>query len=101
MRAEQVVEIEVIDGECVTSLYPPNEKILEAAAKRPTPPLYIARWMMFPDGLVPLEYAWANPAPIKKEGQIPTKLQRILWPQWLDLIEREKATRTGHIGPVG
>jgi len=26
--------------------------MVETAEKRPTPPLYIARWMMFPDGLV-------------------------------------------------
>jgi hypothetical protein len=39
VRVEQVVEVEVVEGECITSFYPPNEEILETVAKGSTPPL--------------------------------------------------------------
>ena len=55
--------------------------------------------MMFPDAFVPPEYAWAQPVRIE-EGEVPRKLQRILWQHWLDLIDRENSTATGHIGPL-
>ncbi len=55
--------------------------------------------MMFPDGFVPSEYAWAQPVRIQ-EGEMPRQIQRILWQHWLDLIKREDATDTGHIGPL-
>jgi hypothetical protein len=99
VRIEQIVEVEVVEGECITSFYPPNEEILETVANQPAPPLYVARWIHFPNGCVPAEYAWANPVPTK-EGEIPHTMQRVLWHHWLDLIAREEATATGHIGPV-
>jgi hypothetical protein len=49
-------------------------------------------------GFLPPEYAWANPVRIK-EGELPHIMQRILWPQWLELIQRETATPNGHVGP--
>ena len=97
-RVEQIVEVEIEDGECITTCYPSNEEVIETVAKRPAPPLYIARLMMFPDGFVPPEYAWAQPVRIEK-GEVPRKLQRILWQHWLDVIERENAA-PGHIGPL-
>jgi hypothetical protein len=99
IRVEQVVEIEVEDGECITTCYPSNEELIEAVAERPAPPLYIARLMLFPNGFVPAEYAWAQPVQIQ-EGEAPRKTQRMLWQHWLDLIEREDSTDTGHISPV-
>jgi hypothetical protein len=96
MRAEQVLEVQVIDGTCETTYFPSNEEVIDKAAKRPTPPLYISRSILFPDGIVPAEYAWAQPVPIK-EGLIAQVLQRMLWPQWLELIEREES---GHAGPI-
>jgi hypothetical protein len=99
VRIEQIVEVEVVEGECITSFYPPNEEILETVANQPAHPLYVARWIHFPNGCVPAEYAWANPVPTK-EGEIPHTMQRVLWHHWLDLIACEEATATGHIGPV-
>jgi hypothetical protein len=99
VRVEQVVEVEVVEGECVTTFYPPNEEILETVATQPVPPRYVARWILFPNHFVPAEYGWANPVPIK-EGEIPHTMQRILWRQWLDLIAREQSAASGHIGPL-
>jgi hypothetical protein len=96
MRAEQVVEVQLIDGTCETTYYPSNQEVIDIAAKLPTPPLYISRSILFVDGIVPAEYAWAQPVPIK-EGLIRQALQRMLWPQWLELIEREQS---GHVGPI-
>jgi hypothetical protein len=98
IRVEQVVEIEVEDGECITTCYPSNEELIENAAKRSAPPLYIARLMMFPNGFVPAEYAWTQPVRIE-EGETPRKTQRILWQHWLELVQREESTDTGHIRP--
>jgi hypothetical protein len=96
LRAEQIVEVELVDGSCESTYYPSNEEVIDKAAKRPRPPLYISRSILFPDGIVPAEYAWAQPVPIK-EGLIAQVLQRMLWPQWLELIEREES---GHAGPI-
>ena len=97
LRAEQGVEVELRDdGSCETTYYPTNEELIESVAKRPTPPFYISRSIFFVDGIVPAEYAWAQPVP-KKEGLIRQVLQRMLWPQWLDVIQREQS---GHAGPL-
>jgi hypothetical protein len=73
--------------------------VIESAAKRPVPPLYIVRRILFASGFVPPEYAWATSVRFK-EGEFPHTMQRMLWPQWLDLVKREAFTATGHIGPV-
>jgi len=99
VRVEQVIEVEVVEGECITSFYPSDQEMIETAAKSPTPPLYVARRILFPCGFVPAEYAWANPVRLK-EGEVPESLQRMLWPQWLELIQREESTGAGHIGPI-
>jgi hypothetical protein len=96
VREQQIVEVQVINGTCETTCYPTNEKLIESVAKRPTPPIYIARWILFVDGIVPAEYTWAQPVRIK-DGLIPQLMQRMLWPQWLELIEREQS---GHAGPI-
>ncbi|MGI8958428.1 MAG: hypothetical protein ACR2IV_01440 [Bryobacteraceae bacterium] len=66
VRMEQVVEVAVVEGECITSLYPSNEEVIATIAKRPVPPLYLARLILFPSGFVPPEYAWAHPVCIKE-----------------------------------
>jgi hypothetical protein len=96
LREQQIVEVQVINGTCETTYYPSNEELIESVAKRPTPPIYIARWILFADGIVPAEYAWAQPVRIK-DGLIPQLMQRMLWPQWLELIDREQS---GHAGPI-
>ncbi len=99
VRLDQIVEVEVSDGIAATSLHPTNQEVLEIAAKRLAPPIYIARWLMFTDGIVPAEYAWARLRP-PRDGGFPQAMQRILWPHWLAIIEREKTNSTGHIGPL-
>ncbi len=96
MRTQQVLEIQITEGTCETTYCPSNEELIESVAKRPTPPFYITRWILFVDGIVPAEYAWAQPVRIK-DGLIPQRMQRMLWPQWLDLIKREES---GHAGPI-
>src|SRR5437764_5165047 len=76
LRVEQVIEVEVIEGECRTYFYPSDREVIEAAAKRPTPPLYIVRRIVFPCGFVPAEYAWATSVSFK-EGELPQTMQRI------------------------
>jgi hypothetical protein len=99
VRLEQVVEVEIVDGTCRSYFYPSDREVMEIAAKRPAPPLYIARQIVFPCGLIPAEYAWANPL-CSKPGEMPEIRQRILWPQWLDVIQQETATPGGHVGPL-
>jgi hypothetical protein len=99
MRAQQVLEVEVVGGRCRTTAYPSNQELIDLMAKRPAPPLYVARWILFADEIVPAEYDWAQPVRIEP-GVIPRIMQRILWPQWLELIEREQAAGTGHAGPL-
>lgn len=96
LRMDQVVEIEVLEGECVTSFYPSNEELIEDAAQHRAPPLYIARVLYFVDG-VPPEYAWAHPAQPGSNNP-PRVIQRMIWSDWLAAIECEKST--GHAGPI-
>jgi hypothetical protein len=99
VRLQQVVEVEIVDGTCRSYFYPSDREVIEIAAKRPAPPLYVARQIVFPCGFIPAEYAWANPLP-SKEGELPQITQRILWPQWLDVIKQETSTPGGHVGPT-
>lgn len=98
LRFTQAVEVGIADGIARTYGYPSNQEVLDAAASQPTPPVYLSRSILFPDG-VPPEYAWAKPAPTRP-GQVPKVVQRILWPQWIELIARERSTGTGHAGPL-
>src|SRR5205085_11684081 len=59
LRAEQVVEVQLVDGTCETTYYPSNQEVIELVAKRAAPPFYISRSILFVDGIVPAEYAWA------------------------------------------
>lgn len=96
LRAEQVVEVQIMDGVCRSYFYPGDRELIELAAQRPTPPLYITRWILFPQDIAPSEYAWARPLRIEP-GVVPRVMQRMLWPQWLELIERENS---GHASPL-
>lgn len=96
LKVEQVAEVQLVQGECRTTYYPTNEQIVEAVAKQPRAPLYIRRWINFPNG-VPAEYAWSNPNIMQREVEARGS-QTMLYPMWLQVIEKEKAT--GHIGPI-
>jgi hypothetical protein len=97
LKFEQVVEVEILEGRCKTSCYPTNEEILEWSAKRPDTPLYMSRFLVFPDG-VPSEYAWTNATPTPTTGTLHA-VQKMSWERWLEVIEHEKSLGTGHIGP--
>lgn len=96
LKVDQYVEVKVVDGECTTSCYPSNEQVIEEIARRPNPPIFMTRWILFPDG-VPAEYDWCNPNEVQKFAKTHAN-QKMLYTQWLRAIEKEKAT--GHLGPV-
>jgi hypothetical protein len=95
----QWFEIEVENGRTVTKAYPSNEKLIEEGKAMFPPPDLVYRRLNFPDG-VPPEYYWATQNPEARElGG--TGIQRMTVDTWLEVIERETARGTGHVGPTG
>lgn len=96
---DQWIEIEIQDGKTVTTLYPPNDELIkEGQAMLPAPDM-VYRRLHFVHG-VPPEYYWTTDDSTAREmGGMGT--QRMTVDTWLDVIEREKASGTGHIGPCG
>ena len=85
----------MIDGKTVTTLYPSNEELLEEKERMSVPPTLVYRRLNFVDG-VPPEYLWTTNDPVTVEyGGLAT--QRIRLETWLELIEIEKASETGHL----
>ncbi len=100
-KIKQVVEVEVIDGQCRTSYYRPNEEVLQEASQLSKPPLYVARFFMFPDDIVPPEYEWTQacrPYQQTSDGMRGV-IQKVSWKRWLELIEYEKSFGAGHALP--
>jgi hypothetical protein len=95
----QWIEIEVENGQTVTTLYPSNEKLIEEGQAMLPPPEMVYRRLNFPAS-VPPEYYWAtrNREARERGG---TGIQRMTVDTWLQVIEREKIQGTGHIGPTG
>jgi hypothetical protein len=92
---DQWVEIEVIDGKTITTLYPSNEELLDEKARMAVPPTLVYRRLNFVDG-VPPEYLWTTTDPVTVEfGGLAT--QRMRLDRWLELIETERASGTGHL----
>ncbi|MBV9157850.1 MAG: hypothetical protein JO097_16415 [Acidobacteriaceae bacterium] len=98
LKTTQVVEVQVLDGKTVTSCYPTDQQIIKEAAQRPKPPIYLERFVLFPNG-VPPEYSWANPNEIQKLSET-IGVQKMTYDWWLELIKREQAKGTGHVGPI-
>jgi len=95
---EQWVEITVEDGVTKTQLFPPNEVLLKEAKEMEAPDL-VYRRMNFVHG-VPAEYAWAGGnAEIRARGG--HGIQRMTYEKWLEVIEQERGSGTGHLGPCG
>ena len=63
------------------------------------PPELVYRRLNFPNG-VPEEYCWATSDSITRERG-GTGIQPMHVDTWLEVIEREKALGTGHVGPTG
>jgi hypothetical protein len=96
---DQWFEIESEDGRTITTAYPSNEKLIEEGKGMLPPPELVYRRLNFPNG-VPPEYYWATQNPEARElGG--TGIQRMTVDTWLEVIEREAAEGTGHIGPTG
>jgi hypothetical protein len=101
VRLEQWVEVCIVDGKPVTTLYPSNDKLIQDGQKMWPPPEFVYRRINFPEG-VPDEYRWTNsqatPERLKRGG---CGIQRMTVDTWLNVIEREKLRGDGHIGPTG
>ncbi len=98
LKVRQVVEVEIVDGQCKTSYHPTNEEVKQQAAAQSDTPLFVSRWLLFPSG-VPAEYDWSNPTAIQKTTST-NAVQKMSWNRWLELTEYEKSTGTGHAGPL-
>ena len=100
VRLEQWVEVRVVDGKTVTTLYPSNKKLIEEGKAMLPPPEYVYRRINFPDG-IPAEYEWAGVMSDEHRERGGCGLQRMTVDTWLEVIEREKLRKDGHIGPTG
>ncbi|HEX3682487.1 MAG TPA: hypothetical protein VHU83_08075, partial [Bryobacteraceae bacterium] len=97
---DQWIEVEIQDGRTVTKLYPSNAGLIKEGQAMDPPPDLVYRRLNFPHG-VPEEYRWAagsNAARFERGGM---GTQRMTVETWLDVIEREEARGTGHVGPTG
>ncbi len=97
---DQWVEVEIEDGKTVTALYPSNEELIKEGQAMERVPDLVYRRLNFPQG-IPGEYRWTADAdaPQVELGGMGT--QRMTVETWLEAIEREAASGTGHIGPTG
>jgi hypothetical protein len=97
---EQWAKVTVEDGKTTTKLFPSNEKLIEEGKSMDPPPELVYRRLEFVGG-VPPEYHWScerHPERFERGG---AGVQRMTVDTWLDVIEREAAAGTGHIGPTG
>ena len=97
---DQWVEVEIQDGKTVTKLYPSNAGLIKEGQAMDPPPDLVYRRLNFPHG-VPEEYRWvakSHPERFERGGM---GTQRMRVETWLDVIEREEASGTGHVGPTG
>lgn len=96
---EQWVEITVEDGKTVTKLYPSNEELIKKGQKMWPAPDMVYRRLNFANG-VPAEYEWTTNDEVTRErGGM--GIQRMSADTWLEVIEREQAGASGHVGPTG
>ena len=102
LRLRQTVEVEVIDGKSRSSYYPTNQELLDLAARRSETPLYVARCIVFPDNIIPSEYAWTNACRDHNSAhpEFLEATQKMSWQRWLQLIEYEKSLGHGHALPT-
>lgn len=94
---DQWVEISSDEnGNTVTQLYPSNEELIEEGHRMDPPPELVYRRLHFYGGIPP-EYFWATSSPeLRDSGGMAT--QRMTVDTWLETIEREKQSGTGHVG---
>ena len=98
---EQWVEVTVEDGATVTTLYPPNEVLIREGKAMDPPPELVYRRLYFVNGIPP-EYLWAvKQQDTEKQVRGGSGVQRMTVDTWLEVIEREKASGSPHLGPTG
>ncbi|MBV8072426.1 MAG: hypothetical protein JO270_21160 [Acidobacteriaceae bacterium] len=96
---EQWVEITVEDGKSETKLYPSNEELIKRGQKMWPAPDLVYRRLNFVNG-VPPEYEWTRNDEIRRQSG-GRGIQRISVDTWLEVIDQEKESGTGHVGPAG
>jgi hypothetical protein len=92
------VEVRIVDGKAVTTLYPSNEDLIKEGKKMMPPPTLIYRRLHFPDG-VPDPYRWTTGEENWERGGC--GIQRMTVDTWLQVTREEAASGTGHVLPVG
>jgi hypothetical protein len=97
---DQWVQVTVEDGQTVTRLFPPNEELIEQGQAMDPPPELVYRRLEFIGGIPP-EYHWSSSSHPERFQTGGAGLQRMTVDTWLEVIEREKASGSGHIGPTG
>jgi hypothetical protein len=97
---DQWVEVKIEDGKTVTRLYPSNEELIKEGKKMDSTPDMVYRRMSFSNG-IPEEYRWASASHPERFERGGMGTQRMTVDTWLEVIEREAASGTGHVGPTG
>jgi hypothetical protein len=96
---DQWVDVAIVDGNTVTTLYPDNATMLKALRERKPTPDMIYRRFHFRNG-VPSEYYWATRDAARRQwGGM--AIQRMSVEAWLLAIKREGAIADGHLRPCG
>ena len=94
---EQWIEIRQVDGEFVSTFYPPNDEFERERQERDPQPVLIYRRLNFVHG-VPAEYSWTAPPPdVRVLGGL--FLQRMLIDDWLNVMEEERNAVPHHALP--
>lgn len=97
---EQWVSVSVEDGQTITRLFPPNQELIEQGRAMDPPPELVYRRFEFIGGIPP-EYHWVSASHPERFERGGAGIQRMTVDTWLELIEREQAAGTGHLGPTG
>ena len=97
---DQWIEVEIQDGKTVTKLYPSNEGLIKEGQRMDPPPELVYRRLNFPNG-IPEEYRWVTASHPERFARGGMGTQRMTVDTWLEVIEREAASGTGHVGQTG
>jgi hypothetical protein len=99
LKIEQFAHILGDDELCATTLAPTNQQIKATAAASPEPPQFITRTLYFKNGVPPAAYQWAAPNLLQREFES-VGIQTMLYTDWLEIVKREEASGTSHLGPA-
>jgi hypothetical protein len=96
---EQWAEIEIQNGEPVTTLYPSTAELRKKAAEMNPLPDLVYRRLNF-QGPIPSNYFWTTHDPLRRArgGHC---IQRMTYKVWLEIIPQEESSPGQHLGPCG